>query len=595
MSDLKLAGDSEPVSEFLHYLYDGLEGFAYAPILERSVTGDKQKDKFFQRWFEWPAESNEMRDWILSRQAENDVYVAPAIFKTPTLDRHNFKASNVVWTEFDGNTPTNTGEVPAPTFRVQSSSETFQHWYWKLRTPITDLSTLEGINRSITYTLAADASSWDATQILRPVGTTNHKRGLPVQFISSSLEQYESTIFSSLEVIAEPHNNFELEEIPDVSTVILAYSFPADVIELFRTKEFPVGNRSSALMRLGYSCAEMGMTDGEIFAVLRNADDRWKKFSDRADRDRRLIDLINKARLKHPEILDIQEDVIPLLGFQTFLDSEIEIEWLIPGVLQHLGYFLLTGPAGVGKTQYSLQWAIHLALGKDYLGHEVNRPMRILFMSLEMGFADLKYFASLMAASLSEMERAQLEQNLIMVPLGEPFYIDSDKGQKKFEAILDVVRPEVFMWDSIGSATASQLSDESTVKSIMDFNDRVRQKYQITSWFIHHNRKATSDNKKPNKMSDVYGNQYLVNRATSIYCLWPSGPSIEVIPLKKRLSAVEKPWNIVRNETDLSFYRKENVAGLTSTDNPDDVLNPKVMTDKDLSQDIEPPILSLDI
>ena len=133
--------------------------------------------------------------------------------------------------------------------------------------------------------------------------------------------------------------------------------------------------------------------------------------------------------------------------------------------------------------------------------------------------------------------------------------MDNPKGQEVFEELLQVIRPDGFIFDSVGSSTTGELSTESTVKAIMDFNDRIRNKYGCFSWFIHHNRKATSDNKKPNKLSDVYGNQYLVNRATSVYCLWPNGAKIEVLPLKKRLAALEEPWSLIRTG-DLDFHRQ---------------------------------------
>jgi hypothetical protein len=123
------------------------------------------------------------------------------------------------------------------------------------------------------------------------------------------------------------------------------------------------------------------------------------------------------------------------------------------------------------------------------------------------------------------------------------------------------------MWDSIGSSATGDIASESTVKEIMGYNDRLRKQYNVASWFIHHNRKATADNKKPNKLSDVYGNQYLTARATSVYCLYPAGEAIEVIPLKKRMAKMESPWGIKRVEN-LNFELQSvlgNVASNTAT------------------------------
>jgi RecA-family ATPase len=220
---------------------------------------------------------------------------------------------------------------------------------------------------------------------------------------------------------------------------------------------------------------------------------------------------------------------------------------------------LLTGPAGVGKTQFSLRVAINLALGRDFIDMKVERPCRILFWSLEMGHMDLKYFISTMAEDFNDEELMLLEQNLIIAPVGEAFYLDNAKGQQQFREIVDSLNVDGVFIDSVGSTTSGSISDEGTVKTLMDFNDSLRQSLGIFTWYIHHNRKAQGDNKKPNKLADVYGNQYLVNRATSVYCLWPNNKSIEVIPLKKRLAAVEDSWTISR-VGNLDFKKGSNMT-----------------------------------
>lgn len=544
-------GVKDDLPSFLDYLYGGLEGYVSAAT-KRVVTDSNGKPtvEFTREAFTWPNDAKELHDWIIDRSATYEVYASCAIFSQPTGKREHFKATNVVWTEFDGTVPSveQLGEIPSPTLRVQSSAEGHQHWYWKLEAPLTDVDKVEGINRSLTYQLGADASAWDAVQILRPPATYNHKRDKPV-FITGISETTVSPVHFDVLTPVEPQHVEVPEAIPDITEVVLKYAWPQEVSDLYRTKAPAEGqDRSAMLMRLGYYLAEMGLTDGEMFSVLRNADDRWGKFKDRTDRNRRLSDLIAKAKLKHPGEITIPADAVPIYGLLSFLNTEVEIEWVIPGLLQEQGYMLLTGPAGVGKTQFSLRWAINLALGRSFLEHEIATPRRILFFSLEMGHADLKYFLTTMCQHMPQEDLLLLEQNLLIAPLGEAFYLDQSKEQAQFEAILNDFKPSGVFVDSVGSSSSGNVSDEGTVKALMDFNDKIRQRHNCFTWFIHHNRKAQGDNKKPNKQSDVYGNQYLVNRATSVYCLWPAGGSnIDVLPLKKRLAQMEDPWRITRN------------------------------------------------
>lgn len=547
MSTLELVSSTSDLDNYLTFLYGESVGYSYVP------TREVELGAWTQQFFAWPNQKKELVDFIVSNSGERNVYISPALFKNSASLKGDFQESNVVWAEIDRPDKPILGNVPEPSYRISSGGEGHEHWYWKLTEPITEYKQLEAINRSLTYELGADVSGWDCNQVLRPPDTFNHKRARATGLLARGTTQYSPTYFSSLKpgpVLAQEIN---LSIIPDVAGVILKYAFTESAIETFRSSP-QHGTRSIALMSLGHQCAEMGMTDEEIFTVVRNADDRWKKFVGRDDRNQRLSDLVAVARAKHPTFVSVSDSPsLDVIGYEDFMASEIHLEWLIPGVLQRGGYMLCTGPSGVGKTQWALQWAIHLALGKDFMGATISAPEKIVFFSLEMGHADLKFFLSNMANDITEEESKILQENLLLIPLGEALYMDTAKGQKLVEDVVKEVRPAGIFIDSLGSSTTGELG-EATVKSIMDFNDRLRQRFGIFTWFIHHNRKAQSDNRKPNKQSDIYGGQYIANRATSIFCLWPEKEEIEIIEIKVRLKAKGNPYRI-RRTSSLNFIR----------------------------------------
>lgn len=551
----------QDLSGFLTFLFDGLEGYVATATKKQTDTGVEFKRQFFS----WPKQVRELTDWINETSPVLDVYIAPALFKNPSGRKEDFHASNVVWSEFDGTLPSDNqmGTIPVPTLKVRSSGLYNEHWYWRLDEPCIDSSILELTNRALTYQLGADASGWDCNQILRPPTTLNHKYEVPALVTLLSINDSTVSPVSLGTLPAYEASNLGESDfskaIPDIQEVIFKYQWPSEVANFFRSKVEQDSDRSVMLMRLGFYLAEMGLNDLEMFSVLRNADDRWGKFKDRTDRNRRLSDLIARARAKYPTEIQVSEDIVPLYGVVSLLNTEIEIAWIIENLLQEQGYMLLTGPSGVGKTQFSLRVAINLALGRDFLGFKIERPCRILFWSLEMGHSDIKFFISTMCQGMTEEELMTLEENLIIAPLGEAFYLDSVKSQQQFKNIIESLSVDGVFIDSVGSSTSGSISSEETVKTLMDFNDRLRKEMGIFTWYIHHNRKAQGDNKKPNKLSDVYGNQYLVNRATSVYCLWPSGASIEVIPLKKRLAPAEPSWFIQRFGN-IDFRKSSNVG-----------------------------------
>lgn len=570
------------LNEFFETIWGTSEGYVYLPTLDRSKP---KEEAFDQHFFPWPSAKSEIVSFVQEQSQTLDVYFAPAIFSEPIAQKKAFKESRVVWCEFDGSLPESFAQEPSVV--VKSSGEYNKHVYWLLDSPVTDASDLEKANRGLTYQYGADASGWDSTQILRPPTTTNYKyEEKPVVTLESA-----NTILHPL-VSFPVHDNPQIQEIPlgsipDVMDLVFKYQWSDEASKLWRSSA-PVGERSTMLMRLGYFCAEMGMSNEELYSVIRNADDRWGKFKNRRDRERRLLDLIEKVRVKYPlrEALEEGEEHL-VVGWNTLLETEYNIEWLIPDILQERGYMMLTGPAGVGKTQFSLQVGKHLALGEDFLQLGITAPCKVLMISCEMGLGDLKYFMGQMSEGLSAVEKQALEENFLIEPRGEPFYIDNYKGQEELKQIIKFTAPNLLIWDSMGSASSGELSSESTAKSLMDFNDHLRQEFNLATWYIHHQRKGTENNKEPNSLNDVYGNQYLVNRATSVFCLWPNdGNNIKVIELKKRLAEKSDPWTIQRIEG-LNFMRtlpavfQDHMKTLTykQPETPNKPIGPSSLTD----------------
>jgi RecA-family ATPase len=221
---------------------------------------------------------------------------------------------------------------------------------------------------------------------------------------------------------------------------------------------------------------------------------------------------------------------------------------------------LFTGPSGLGKTQMMLKFAESIALGKDFLGYDIAEPRKIVVLSLEMGHPDLKFFVQQQAEALSPSDLNILRENYIVIPHGEPWAFDKPLGQDRIRKVLEHYEPQGLFIDSVGSALSGSISQEEPVKAAMGFNDHLMRKYNIFTWWIHHMRKAQGDNKRPEQQDDVYGNQYLFNRASSVYGLFGKKhedgtvTDLRVKNLKKRLAPIEKAFGVERT-TNLGFQR----------------------------------------
>jgi hypothetical protein len=563
--------DDSPIEGLGHFfdtIWGSTEGFVYLP------TRDQKSDTWVKRFFPWPkGKANVINHVLASTALGLDSYFAPAIFETATRPvKENIKGTNVLWAEFDGTAPekwepeptdgSQRPPVPPPSLRIQSSRDGHEHVYWRLDEFTKDIEFVEGSNRSIAYTLRADTSGWDINQILRPPFTTNYKHDLPVTLVTNDSTDYNRSSFSQLKpALKLVSDSINTDDLPKVEWLIAKYRWDEEHFKLFMDTGVQLEadkRRSHALMRLGYYCAEQGMSDTEAYSIISNAADRWGKFTGRMDRKKRLIDIVNRARQKHPVALDsltfkgLLEDTEVatgtqyLYGFQSFLDSEINIEWAVEGFIEKGGMGMISSAPGVGKTQLSIQFGIACALGIPFLGWKIPVPLKIFFFSLEMSHVALKIFMEQIALEYPDpVQRKLLEENFKIIPLGQSLPVDRPDSRQFMELMVNEHRPDGLIFDALGKLTSSELKEE-TAKKINDYMGVLRSKYGCFVWQIHHNKKAQEGNKKPNKLEDVYGNVYVTTDMTTVLTLWKGDSGIELNQVKARLTAESPMKKIIR-------------------------------------------------
>lgn len=575
MTDIQNGEESpvEGLKSFFDSIWGTTEGFAYLP------TRDMKTDTWVKTFFKWPAHKEHVINHVLISTAKGlDSYFAPALFKEPTRPiKDNIKGSNVLWTEFDGNapdkwtprtdqTPEQPGmdAVPMPSVRIQSSVDGHEHVYWKLEEFNEDIEFIESSNRSIAYTMRADTSAWDINQILRPPYTTNYKHDLPVTLISDDSNNYSRASFAqlkpALQLVSE---SIDTEHLPEVQWLVAKYKWDEEHFKLFMDSNIEEGKRSHALMRLGYYCAEQGMNDAEAYSIISNAASRWGKFTGRLDRHKRLIDIVNRARQKHPVALDtltfkgiLGENVTGgqvVFGLQEFLDSDVKVEWAVEGFIENGGMGMISSAPGVGKTQMSIQFGIACALGKPFFGWKPTKAMKVLMFSLEMGHVGLKMLFETITAEFSDEDKVVLDQNFKIIPLGQALPIDRPDSRMFIELMISEQNPECVIFDALNKLLTGELKEE-TARKINDYLGLIRARFGCFVWMIHHNVKANADNKKPNRLEDVYGSTFITADMTTVMTLWEDKEGVlEFNQVKARFTAKAKPIHI-RRDSHLKFY-----------------------------------------
>lgn len=331
-------------------------------------------------------------------------------------------------------------------------------------------------------------------------------------------------------------------------------------------------DRSAALMNLAHTGAELGWEDGQIAAMLYNADDRWGKYAHRRDRDKRLIDFINRARAKHgysgPITIDLsrfmrESDPVnpeasnePLVyGFNDFIEADYPIDWTFEHLLAQGGLGLLTGFPGTGKTQLAIAMAAHAALGRDKFlkWDNTGGSKKVLFLSLEMGKAPLNLFMKTIARGYTDLRT--LNRNFLVAPFGENLPLDIPAGQAFLNNLLDEYMPDIVVIDSLQAVISKEMTDELAVKDFFKYLRTIRQKYKCSMVLVHHNRKKSNNAQQKHdvEQSDIYGSTFIVAEVDFVLSIRKQDPAndslLAIDQLKNRLGKTVPSFDVYRDKT----------------------------------------------
>ena len=509
---------------YLSTLFDGLEGFVYSPI--------KTASNWESNWFEWPRDEALLSEHILG--GSGDVYLSPAIYADKRATKDSIRKLQTVWLEFDGTDRIDFRDVPIPNLIVQTSFASHVHCYWRI--PPSNQLAVEDINRRLTYYLHADSSGWDATQLLRPPGTTNHKHKLPVVLVQNKQGLHLLDTFGGVPTVTvPPAETIALGQILPVGQILSAHNLPLQIIRMVK-KELPVEPyRSSFLTRLANELAEESLSHLEIVSLLKEADSRIGKYDGRSDQLLRLSQLADYAIHKH-----IAEESILVFDPEYILNHVENVQWILPNWLHSTGLLILSSAPGVGKTQLALQLAYCLTVGSRFL-NMLPPKCRVFFMSLEMHKQSLKYIL---------VHQRNAWETIPNFPI-----IDEQTSLTGYENLIAERESNVVIVDSLTELFDDTLDNPNAeARRIMRWCRKVQRRYGVALILIHHNRKATDSNRKPKGLSDLAGSFQFGKESDTVVQLWEDHKGIELSLVKARFGPKES--FMVERDSNLWFTRK---------------------------------------
>lgn len=227
---------------------------------------------------------------------------------------------------------------------------------------------------------------------------------------------------------------------------------------------------------------------------------------------------------------------------------------------------MICGPQGVGKSTVAQQLVLARMKLRDneLLGYPVasdDRP--ILYLAMDRR-NQIRRSLSRMVDLADNDVRERLSGQLVVWPGPPPL-----KANESPAAFCEWVRrrgrnPGLVVVDSLKDLLSGLISDEDGI----GFNDAMQlvlHELDCDFLTLHHQRKATADNRKPNKLSDVYGNTWLTSGQGSVILLWGEAGSGAV-----EFNHLKQPQETVDSFT----IRHAHTAGLsTSVDVEAEVLS----------------------
>lgn len=268
-------------TQFFSYLFgESQRGYLCIATADPS----KQKTSFNQHFFEWPNQKANMASFLEQVSKTKNVWFCVNLLEEKRRTKDVCMPTNIVWADLDLVTPDECD--PRPTAAMKSSPGRYQG-FWRLATDLLPPDVCEDYSRKLAYSVGADKSGWDLTQLLRVPYTRNFKYddGPEVELLYAAELRVPQSIFEALPdpkiIEAEIDNPLDpIGEIPDLTSLPspeqVMYKFSHKLLStgfgpLYNEEPHDSDDWSARMWRLLCTCFEQGMERKEVFSIALTA------------------------------------------------------------------------------------------------------------------------------------------------------------------------------------------------------------------------------------------------------------------------------------------------------------------------------------
>ena len=290
------------------------------------------------------------------------------------------------------------------------------------------------------------------------------------------------------------------------------------------------GKRSDAIMSVLNFLVAHDFTDDQIFFIFHTYKIGEKFLQKPIDtRDQWLQEQIDRAIEYVGNTQDVQEIPqdkekirISYLSGRQLLEKEINVEWLIKGLLEKGGHTLISGKSGMGKSIFTLNLALTLAAApsKGFLGYIIPRPLKVLIIQCENSEGFMQH--RLETLIKSDPRFSDVVDNIEFVYFNDRHdYPHIKLSNDNLDDIIDRIntdkKPDVVILDPYKSYSGVEENSNDKNRDVLDKFFYILGNYGITSIIVHHQGRSydlhgTDKARGASAITDAISNHWSISR-----------------------------------------------------------------------------------
>jgi RecA-family ATPase len=148
-------------------------------------------------------------------------------------------------------------------------------------------------------------------------------------------------------------------------------------------------------------------------------------------------------------------NTVRVIRINKFVQEQDNVEWLVEGLLPNVGWTLLYGTRGLGKTTFAMQLCDSLQRGVSFLSRKVKKAS-ILYIQADSLADEWKAMLKRIAPQSEAFTCVEVPSKC----LGNPEYVNRLSGY------VERFKPDFLVWDSLYNLSAWQINTEQVQLAI---------------------------------------------------------------------------------------------------------------------------------